>query len=270
MSPKKEYVCECGKSLSTKSALNRHKKRKVCAAKSSEAEFQLIRKCDVGSTVALSESSLSVRMCAHERILENLVKQVKELKAQLAATNGNMSIHNNISVTNNTHNTVIQIYGYGEVPRELYPDKSTVVQMLKQPTTCLPKYLKLRYFDIPETKCIHLPSKHSQIVKLKIGDSWTTRGRKSFVGTLVNDSIEDLLHDQEYNGSLMRKQGFRDFDLWVKNVTNKYNEKPPPPHRKQAEANVDKMISDGETENFENLCDMDKWEEDGGLSWGDD
>ena len=209
-----------------------------------------------------------------QKILEALQRDVIDLKTQLARRQPNVSIgnmNNTISInnTNHTHTMHVHVYPYGRIPRSVWPEKARVQHMFKEPRTCIPKYLKAKYFERPETKCFKLPNAASQRVNVKVDDSnWTSRGKKCFVATLVEDGLQELLNDPEYNGKSFPSLG--KFSNYVKAMNNILHYKPPPPHRAQAESDVEKMLVDGQTEEFVNTNDMNRWEEDEGLSWGDD
>lgn len=284
MAPKRSLSCTCREEpFATKSSLNRHRRkcthalaeRGAEATAGLEAEYGIMRAGNFDLVpVTEGERVLKVQVGAMQKILEALQRDVHDLKTQLARMKTNNvsigNVNNNISINNtHQHTNIIHVYAYGKIPRSMWPEKVRVQKMFKEPETCLPKYLKAKYFEKTETRCFSLPAQASQRVNVKVDDSpakWTSRGKKSFVANLVEDGLQELLTDAEYNGKCFKQR----FESWVRKMNNSSNYKPPPPHRAQAEINVGRMLVDGETDNFVNSSDMDRWEEDGGLNWGED
>jgi hypothetical protein len=206
---KNEHTClHCHKTYSTKFNLNKH-----------------LKKCHLASKV--SNVNQEKEKFYQERI-EHLESQVIELTKKIGNTY-NINQHLDQSV----HQQNIQINSYGNENLN-YITPSQVKQLISQPSTCLPQFIKMVHYheEHPENHNVVIDEiKESVIKTLKEKNSWDTSKFEEFVERFTiekYDQLCDLYDSDEVNVDEVVREKFENwadqFDYVESNTRKKAEE----------------------------------------------
>ena len=185
----KKFRCEdCGKELSTKGHLTRHRKN-FCFEKKKNNENLILK------NLLIQQSE------TFERERKLLYKQIEKLLDKVGDT-----------TINNTQTNNIQLNGYGK------EDLSHITDSLKQnlimkPYGMIPKLIEEVHFSEkkPENKNISLSNKRDNKIRIFTGDKWIYKNKDETINDLMDGKYFILDSFYQNNTDLNSKQSYEKF-----------------------------------------------------------